>query len=245
MRVALLPALAIQRRLYTTPPGMGRFREYIDELRAGTSDVRLPIGEFNPMGKEHAVPCLDAWIRLDAEGAVLKAGRDAARRLQAIDDELHLSVVMADDAGGGWTDRDRIDARWRFEDKGRVERGFATVHIWSTEPPDVRPLAQRVHASIYRTAFQRRFGLPETLAQRMRQEGLVARFIGLDAQPTDAEIALVRAHEDDDDFATSFALFYGDEAARRQGMKPLGAKPGAATRVARRLAGDPVAAISV
>lgn len=245
IRVSLVPALEAQRRLCETPPGMGRFREYLEEMLGGTQDVRVPIAEFNPMGKEHVARAIDAWIRVGAEDIVREAAKKTALRLAPIDDELRLAVVVIDDLGGDWSDRDRVDARFRFEDQSRIERGFATVNVWASEAADGRVLRRRTEASIYRTLFQRRYGLPRTLAERMRQEGLVARFIRDEGRATDAEVALVRAHEHDDDFATSYALFYGDEAARKQGLKPLGAQRGAATRVARRLAGDPLAAINL
>ncbi len=245
MRVSLVPALEAQRRLCDTPPGMGRFREYLQEMLGGTHDIRLPIGEFNPMGQEHMAKAIDGWIRIGAERLVALHAKKAALRLATVHDEIRVATVVIDDVGGPSSDRDRVEARFCFQDQSRIERGFATVNLWTGEAPSPTVLATRTAASLYRTVFQRRYGLPTTLAERMRQEGLVARFIRDDRVATDAEMALVRAHEHEDDFATSYALFYGDDAARKQGFKPLGATAGAARRVARRLAGDPVAALHV
>src|SRR5436305_9155418 len=122
MKVTYVPVLGILRELYVQPRGMARFREYIDTLTGGGDDVVLPIGVANPMAKEHALAKLDELLALGAEEIGAAAAEAAQRRLEAIDTvEIKASIVLADDVGGGWTNRSTTEAMVRFPERGALK----------------------------------------------------------------------------------------------------------------------------
>jgi hypothetical protein len=158
---------------------------------------------------------------------------------------------VPDDLHGSWTDRERVDFRFRFEDKGRVKRAFATVLMWVSEdagPSRFEVAKRRLRASIYRTAYQRKFGLPETLRAMLKQEGLTLRFAGWPwhtdaARQQKARELIAAAPPTATDFGHTFTLLFGDEAGTRLGYDAVGCPKYAAWDVAVLEAGDPVAAL--
>ncbi len=169
-----------------------------------------------------------------------------------VDLELKASLVVPDDVHGGWTDRDRVDFRFRFEDKGRVKRRFATVLLWASEEAGAsrfEVLARRMRASVYRTAYQVRHGLPMDLPAMLRQEGLVLRFSGWPwhtdaARQDEARRIIAAAPPTKQDFGATFTILFGDEAGARLGYDARGCPKYAAWDVAVQDAGDPVEALA-
>jgi len=92
-------------------------------------------------------------------------------------------------------------------------------------------------AAVYRSVYMQRHGLPKTLHQIMRQEGLVAVFAGglpfaLDDDDLAYSREVIQPHLDATHFPTLFAGLYGDEVARSAGYPPLGLSPRAGFVVA-------------
>ncbi len=135
MQLELVPLLNVERELYDTPRGGQRFRKYLQVMQGGTDDVDLlPLVALNPIGKEHVAAVLDALLALDAEAVAARAIADASRRLQRIPDVLKVGLVVADDAAGGWTQRELADARHRFEIDAALKRGWATALLAGDAP---------------------------------------------------------------------------------------------------------------
>jgi hypothetical protein len=247
----VLPTLAVQRELLDLPRGMGRFKEYIARMTEGSGDVVVPIGDLNPMSREHVAAKLDAWIASGVEAQAAAWTAEAVAEL-GHDPRLVVSFVVPDDLHGGWTDRDRVDFRFRFEDKGRVARRFATVMLWVSEdagPSRFEVAKRRLRASLYRTAYQRVHGLPADLPAMLRQEGLTLKFSGWPwhtdaARQERARALLAKAPPTAADFGHTFTLLFGDEAGQRLGYGAVGCPKYAAWDVAVLDAGDPVEALS-
>jgi hypothetical protein len=237
MKISYMPVLGILRELYVQPRDVRRFRKYVATLTGGSDDVVLPIGVANPMAKEHAVAKLDELLALRAEAIGADAAGEAEARLGEVDTpEIKASIVLADDVGGGWTNRYTTEAMVRFPSRGALKRPFATALAWTSESPSAEQLRREVFAAIYRVVYQQRFGLPSSLKSRLEQEGLAGVFAGARPSLEPGELArgrvVVRELGDDPAYSVVFAALYGDEAAGELGYEKLGLPPWAGFAVA-------------
>ncbi len=139
------------------------------------------------------------------------------------------SLVVADDAAGGWTNRWFSDAQHRFESAYFVRHGWAVAPLWTSEPANVQTIRRAVLATVRRTLRQRALGLPQTLEAMLAQEGDALTFAGEPPrydEPTRASIAhAIAPHRATRAFPLIFAALYGDDAARTCGYDPLGVPP--------------------
>lgn len=237
MKVAYLPVLAILRDLYQQPRDMQRFRNYVATLTGGGDDIVLPIVSANPMAKKHALAKLDELLALGAEEIGADAARQAEARLTKVESvEIKASVLLADDVGGGWTNRYTSEAQVRFPGRGALKRPFATALVWTSESQNPEQIGREVLAAIYRVAYQQRFGLPLTLATMLEQEGFAAVFAGEHGEFAAPEVdrwqTIIHALGDDPPYPRTFAALYGDVAAEELGHQPLGLPPRAGFNVA-------------
>ena len=234
---SLVPMLQVQRDLYDIPRGWTRFERYLAVMTGGTDDIILPLPVFNPMGKAHVAEVLDALIRIDAEKVASEAIHEAEHRLVDVGAQLKVGLVLADDAGGGWTNRWLTETQTRFMPQATIQRGWAVVVFWTSEFPTRELVGQEVIATLYRTLTIIRNGPPVTLRQMMAQEGQAAAFAGamqptLDPEDLTYSREVIRPYLDSQHFPTVFSCLYGDEAAREVGYKPLGLSPRAGYAVA-------------
>jgi hypothetical protein len=230
MKITYVPVLGILRDLYLLPRDSQRFRTYIASLTGGSDDVVLPIGVANPMAKERAVDQLDALLALGAEEIGAQAAGEAQARLVNVETrEIKASVVLADDVGGGWTNRYTTEAMVRFPSRGALKRPFATALVWTSESAAADAIPEEVLAAIYRVAYQQRFGLPSSLKSRLEQEGLAGVFAGAQPclRPSELERArdVIHALGDDPPYPAVFAALHGDAAAEELGYQQLGLPP--------------------
>jgi hypothetical protein len=79
MQLEHLPLLHHHREIYSLPRGRERFRRYLATLTGGGNDLVLPLGAMNPMGKEHMLRAVDAWLSAGAEEEAA-AGLHGTRR---------------------------------------------------------------------------------------------------------------------------------------------------------------------
>jgi hypothetical protein len=153
--------------------------------------------------------------------------------------EIKASLVLADDAMGGWTNRYLTEASARFQNKGVARRPFACGLLWTSESPTTAQIREELLATIYRTAYQLRRGLPKTLREMLAQEGLAASFASATpALPPDAidrARTVIAPHLDASasaHYPTVFSCLYGDDAATAVGYATLGLPPRAGFEVA-------------
>ena len=98
----------------------------------GDGGLKLPLPLFNPMGNEHVAAVLDRLIDAGAEATARDALARVAERLpkDALGGAVRVALVVADDAGGGWTDRCLSDEQARFQ--GRALRTCRGSHRFPT-----------------------------------------------------------------------------------------------------------------
>src|SRR4051812_5478104 len=126
MQLSYVPVLPTLRELYAQPRTIERFREYVAKLTGGSDDVVLPIGQANPMAREQAVDAVDRLIAMGADATGAEAVEAAAARLARVplSAEIKATIVLVDDAGGGWTNRHTTEAMVRFPGRGALKRPF-------------------------------------------------------------------------------------------------------------------------
>jgi hypothetical protein len=225
--ISLVAMLRVQRDLCDIPRGRGRFLAYLQVMIGGTNDIVLPLMTFNPAGRGRVSDKLDELLALDAEGLAGDAIEEAKRRLSGIDVAFRLGLVLADDAGGGWTNRSHVEIQNRFRSTAVLKRGWAVALAWSSEDPTAQGIRRKVLATIYRTIATWRHGEPRTLAEMMAREGHAAVFAGafkagLDAEEIEYTREVLRPHRDATDLTTILPCLYGDRAARVLGNDAFG-----------------------
>ena len=236
MELSLVPLLHVARSVYDVPRGPGRFEHYIRLMKAGADDDLFPLVALNPMAREYVSETLDRLIRMDAEGIASDALSEALPRLTHIEGSYRLGLVLADDRGGGWTNRQYTEMANRFSPRTGLKRGWVTTLLWSSETPDPETVRRETLAAAYRTAHFLRHGKPTTLRSMMTQEGRAAAFAGMEPGIDEEELAYDRSTidpvRDSDDLPVQFAALYGDEAAKAVGYTPLGLSARAGFEVA-------------
>src|SRR5262249_28730326 len=124
---------------------------------------------MNPMGKEHVTDLLDALLALDADGIAARAAADASARLEDTPGDCKITLVIADDLKGGWTNRYANEFTHRFQSGGTtgilprwLEHFWITGLLWSSEPASERAVREAVLTSVYRTANSERKFAPRS-----------------------------------------------------------------------------------
>lgn len=220
MEIVHLSLLGHHREIYSLPRGMERFRAYLATLTGGGDELALPLAAMNPMGKEHMLRAVDAWIAAGAEESAAAAVREATPRLADAPGRIRIGLVIADDIAGAWTNRLTTDFAHRFESAALYRRDFAVALLWASGPASADRARREVLLSLARAAYERTHGIARTLRERLAQEHDALRFAGGKPGPLPPAELL-----DASDAPTLFACLYGDEAARSLGYTPLGVTP--------------------
>lgn len=202
MPLEFIPLLQKQLELYTLPRGQERFQRYIEVVRGGAE----PLVAMNPMGKAHCNALLEQYLALDAE----RRAQDVLAAFTT-DAALKVSLVLVDDALGGWT------SRTDYEYKAQTQLGVAlrrsawlTVMLWTSELPSVEAVCTATQRTVRRALHVIAHGDPRTLRDVLKQEGLPPepRQIPFLETPTENMPVLV-------------AALFGDAAAAEFGYPPL------------------------
>lgn len=225
MELEPLPLLEAQRSIYALPPGLGRFQTYLNVMRQGTDDIVLPLSQMNPMGKGHVAELAHQLIAFAAEDVVAGVCAELRPRLVRLDADLQVGLVLIDDAAGGWTNRFLTDATERFKNEADVKRGWSVVFVWTGETWDADKVKLETRRAVYRSLYKLRHGLPKTLRQMMRQEGLAAYFASAETQLSQEDLRrsrkIISAQLETKHYPTAFACFYGDAGALAAGYPAL------------------------
>lgn len=251
MDLNYIPLLHKQRELQGLPRGWERFRAYLATMIGEGDDIVAPLVAMNPMGKEHVTALLDELLAFDAEAVAERGAQEAGERLLNTAGSYRVSLVVVDDAKGGWTNRYSSEMAFRFGEPARagskwLKQAWIGVPLWSGDQHTPDSVRRETLAAIARAALKARHGAPATLRAMLGQEGLVYAFAGLnEPQLTAEELAysldVIAPYLDTSSYPTDFACIWGDTAAASLGYTPLGLPPGAglalaADRVRRRLA---------
>jgi hypothetical protein len=246
VKLQYVPLFQVQRELQGMPRDLQRFRQYLRKIKTPDGkSLELPsLIAMNPMGKEHVTALLDALLAMDADGVAVQAAADASARLEDTPGDCKITLVIADDLKGGWTNRYANEFTFRFqsgETTGVLPRYikdfWITGLLWSSEPASERAVREAVLTAVYRAAFVQQHGPARTLRQRLAQEGTVMAMAGCIQPILDPEdIAYTREvlvpFLETEDMRTCIECLFGDAAGRTLGFTPRGLSPWAGLALA-------------
>lgn len=228
MHIDYVPVLAIHREIQALPRGMHRFRTYLRTIlnERGDDAELLPLVAVNPMAREHVTAQLDELLAADADAILAAEVAAASADAPDLDFSTRASLVILDDAQGGWTNRWVCEHGLIAIDPGN-RRFWIVVAQWSSEPVDLPALRVAARAAVHRVQHVLRRGRPRTLRDLLRQEGWALDRAGATGPTLDAdELAYTRLviepHLDAEDMRTAVECLYGDAAARSLGFTPRG-----------------------
>lgn len=235
MNLEFVRLLAAQRELYRIPRGPARFGAYVRMMRDDPNAA--PLVALNPMARDHVPALIEALIGLDADRVAAEAVAEDSARLADVPGEYRIGLVVADDVGGGWTNRCASEFAWASGSPDAIRRGWLAGVLWSSEPPSARAVREAVLTPIHRAAHVRRHGPARTLREFLAQEGRAMADAGCDA-PTLAQDDLdytrevLGPHLDETLARTIMECLYGDDAGRTLGFTPRGVSPRAGLALA-------------
>ena len=246
VKLEYVPLLQVQRELQDMPRDYQRFRQYLRTITAPDGrSLELPsLLAMNPMGKEHITDLLDALLALDADGIAARAAADASAHLKDTPGDCRITLVIADDLKGGWTNRYANEFTHRFQCGGTtgslprwLKHFWITGRLWSSEPASEQAVREALLTAVYRTAFVQWHGPARTLHQRLAQEGAVMTMAGCTQPVLDPEdIAYTREVLapllETEDMRTCIECLFGDAAGRTLGFTPRGLSPWAGLALA-------------
>ncbi len=229
MDLVYVPLLRKQRELYDIPRGRARFDAYLRLLnRDNPADIVSPLLIVNPMAREPVAVVLDTLLLVDADHAAARAVTEAAAALADVPGgSFRVSLVVADDAGGGWTNRYAWEFSHRFERPPTAHGSWRTGVLWASDPPGVEAAREAVLTAIWREAYFQRHGTARTLREKLAQEGEVLRAAGctgpiLGAEELAYTRGIIQPHLEATDLPTATVHLFGDPAARSLGYRPPG-----------------------
>lgn len=229
MDLAFVPLLRRQRELHDVPRGPARFAAYLRLLdRDHPADLVAPLLIVNPMAREPVAAVLDTLLALDADQIAARAVEQAAATLAtAPGGTIRVALVVADDTGGGWTNRYSWEFSNRFERPPAAHHDWRAGVLWAGDPPGTQAAREAVLTTIHREAYFHRHGPARTLGERLSQEGAVLHAAGCTAPALDPdELAYTREaihpHLEATDLPTATVHLFGDPAARSLGYRPAG-----------------------
>jgi hypothetical protein len=108
-----------------------------------------------------------------------------------------------------------------------ARRGWIVVVTWASDRLTADDVFRAALLAIYRAAFAAHVGTAHTLGALLEQEGLAARFAGIEAPAIDAPSRAAARRVIDplrgaSDYPTLFSCWCGDAAATKYGYAPLG-----------------------
>jgi hypothetical protein len=222
----LLPILSIMRDFYQKPRNPERFQTYLQLLQGNTKgDLVLPIGGFNPMGKEHVLEKLNALDALNAEQIIENTLLEFNKK-QNKTPIFKVALNLSDDLHGGWTNRFTTDYDNKFKINALVSRQFCTPVFWTSEEYDAALIKKRTLASLYRTLYWSTHPKPTTLKDHIEQEKYVAQQVGFKEELPDIDFKkwadFYQKHADSDDYSLIFNFLYGDKVCEALGFGCFG-----------------------
>jgi hypothetical protein len=249
MRLEYVPLLRVQRDLHEIPRGHARFRQYLRTiLTPDGKGLDLPsLLVMNPMGREHVTELLDALLAMGADGIAARAVAEASARLADEPGDCKVTLVIADDWKGGWTNRYAEEFTHRIQAVPPPSAGprmppwvkcpWLTAILWSSEPAGERAVREAVLTAVYRSAYVQRHGPALTLRAMLVQEGQVmaaAECAGPALDPDDLAYTreVLAPFLDTEDKRTAMECLFGDAPGRTLGFAPRGLSPWAGLALA-------------
>jgi hypothetical protein len=223
MRFEYIPLLRKQLEIYTMPRGFERFQSYLQTIVNETGgDVALaPLVAMNPMGKAHCNALLEAYLTLDAERLAEEALAEFPTNTN-----LRVSLVLVDDAKGGWTNRTDYEYKQRTQLGAALQRAnWLSVMLWSSAAPSAESIVEATRTTLRRALYVLTHGDPATLREMLQQEAATQATIpALDAEELTytQDILAPLLETPTDNMPVIIAALFGDSAAAELGYPPLG-----------------------
>jgi hypothetical protein len=245
VKLDYLPLLRLQRELQGLPRNYERFQKYLGAvLNHDRSGLELPpLLMMNPMGKDHVTAVLDSLLEMDADGIAARTLAEAGVQLADESGDFKVTLVVADDLMGGWTNRYDYEFTLRFKCRPPEQLPRWTKHfwvagvLWSSEAPTERAVRETVLTAVYRLDYVQRHGSARTLREKFVQEGHVMARAGcsgpvLDAQDLAYTREVLTPFLYAEDMRTTIECLFGDDAGRTLGFTPRGLSPWAGLALA-------------
>ena len=231
MKFQLLPVADIMIALYQTPVSADRFTNYMKILQGNApGDITMPVTFFNPMGKEHVLNRLKELKDLKAEEHMKTILAYINRTITSFSSkEITVSLALADDLGGGWTNRYTTDYDSKFNTNDLLKRNFCNPLFWVSEAYSEDLIKERTADYCYRVLYRSTASQPLTLEDHLEQELFVARHNPFRTSDSHMEElnkidSFYKQHKQTTQYPTIFNFLYGDDASREIGHTAYGIK---------------------
>ena len=236
-----VPLLRKQLELYGLPRSSERFQAYIKTItnEAGDGLDLAPLVAMNPMGKEHCNALLESYLapEIDAE----RLGEETLTEF-VTDVKLRVSLVLVDDAKGGWTNRTDYEYKLRTQLGQALRRSsWLSGMLWTSEIPSAENVVQSVRVAVRRAQHVLTHSDPKTLREILQQEATAQPTIpSLDSE----ELAYTRdvltplLEIPASNMPVIVAALFGDSAAASLGYPTLGLPDNAGLTLALQNNGD-------
>lgn len=223
MLFRLIPIIDKMVEFYSVPPSIERFNTYLSILEGQIKgDLKVPIGSFNPMAKDHVRERLLELKQLHAEELISETLLDLNPEFNRIFPENTFGVCLnlADDLHGGWTNRITTDYQSKFQINPLVKRGFCTPHFWTSETLSRDLIISRTKEYAFNTSYFLEHGKPLTLNDHAQQLQFVLEKLGEKSPvPSRNHFEQFKSSEE---YSVIINFLYGDAASETLGFKSLG-----------------------
>lgn len=229
MTFHLLPVADIMITHYQTPVNADRFTNYMKILQGNSpGDITVPVTFYNPMGKEHVLKKLLELKKLKVEELMKETLIHINKSITSFSSkEIHVSVALADDLGGGWTNRYTTDYDSKFNVTDLIKRNFCNPLFWVSEDFSADKIKERTADYCFRFLYREKATQPLTLEEHIQQEVFVTEHNPFrSAQPEIGQLDKVSAfynyYKDSTSYPLIFNFLYGDAASRELGYAAEG-----------------------
>ncbi|WP_395143198.1 hypothetical protein [Armatimonas sp.] len=220
-----VPLLRKQLELYMLPRGFERFQSYIKTIINETGDdvALAPLVWMNPMGKEHCNALMEQYLsrEIDAERLAQETLAEFAT-----DAALRVSLVLVDDAKGGWTNRTDYEYKLRTQLGATLRRShWLSLMLWTSATPSPEIVVETTRITLRRALHVLAHGDPKTLQEILAQEAIAqTKYPALapDERTYTREVLTPLLDTPIDNMPVIVAALFGDTAATGLGYPPLG-----------------------
>jgi hypothetical protein len=231
MEFQLLPVIDVMVELYQSPINADRFTKYMKILQGNApGSISMPVTYYNPMGKEPVLKKLLELKALHVEDVMQETFTTINKMLASCDEKkIQVSPALADDLGGGWTNRYTTDYDSKFNITDMFKRNFCTPLFWVSENYSVEKIKERTADYCYRAFYRSITPQPLTLKDHIKQEAFVAgqNIFKKNEDPLKnfpTINSFYRDHKDSNSYPTIFNFLYGDSASKELGHSSYGVR---------------------
>ncbi len=211
---------------YHLPRSSSRFNEYLNILIGRSGDMKMPIPHFNPMAKEHIINKLSHLKALHIEEIASTVIEKVNSQIKSNSKQImKVSIALADDVHGGWTNLYATDYSAKFDFNGYHVRNFCTVVLYASQTYTKEKLERIIEEYCHRS--YRWSTPPVTLEDHIKQEIDIAQkcmyhswYLPLRNVAHLSEF--YQENRKSENPSLIFNFFYGDKGSRSLGYQLYG-----------------------